>query len=192
MGAPKGKVGITVTPMFDTDQKTDWFNLNCEEQVFIRFGKLTYVSQRMAAFIDSLMHNTYSKVKHRDGDEPTVEPIYEKKFNVRYEDDAEVRTQRDNARLRMENKSKDDYISKLKKRIEALEADPKKSKIEVAEAKHLLKEMEEHLGDNETDGGDDEGSGQDEEPVQTGGEDLVTEEGQEGVNEDSIPDGDQE
>ena len=92
----------------------------------------------------------------------------------------------------MENKSKDDYISKLKKRIEALEADPKKSKIEVAEAKHLLKEMEEHLGDNETDGGDDEGSGQDEEPVQTGGEDLVTEDGQEGVNEDSIPDGDQE
>ena len=139
--APKGKVAITVTPMYHTDQKTDYFNLNCEEEVHIKFGELTYVSPKMAAYIDSIKHHSIAKVQHREDNAPSVEHEYVKKFNVAYQDDAEIRTQRECAKLRMNNEAKDKYITELKKRIEKLEADPKVDKFKLNEAKGILEDV---------------------------------------------------
>lgn len=171
--APKGKVAITVTPMYQTDQKTDYFNLNCEEEAHIKFGELTYVSPKMAAFIDSIKHHSVARVLHRDDNAPSIENEYVKKFNVAYQDDAEIRTQRDNAKLRMTNEAKDKYIAELKKRIEKLEADPKGDKFELKEAKDVLEDVKSReVADTENSAGpkpdQEEQEGEDEEPITDG------------------------
>ena len=152
----KKQVTVTITPMYQTDQKTDYFNFNCEEDVHVTFGEPVKMSPEMAAYINSLQHYANAKINHRDDNDPTVTHKYQKKFNVAYEDTAEVRTLRENNRLRMANKAKETVLDKLKARIESLEQGGKTDRIALDTAKQALAEAELIISDDAAGAGDEE------------------------------------